>query len=415
MLLEQEAPTKECPVDHTTFSKRKTGRATGPAGLPKDWLVEQTADGVWHIHDYDLAREILRGQDTRQAGFSVDLAAQMPGLKQNPVLFQDGPEHRYQRKQIARFFSPTTTRANYQEMMENFSDEIIVELSQKGEVDLSDLTMKLAVRVAAEVVGLTNSLAPGMAGRLNRFLRFDPEQAENFSWKPRNIANLFQTNATMLSFYLLDVKPAIRARRKVAREDVISHLIAQGYKDMEILIECITYGAAGMITTREFIQMAAWHFLENPELKNIYLDGSIEERHQLLEEILRLEPVVGNLFRRATADIELQVNGRPVTIAKDEIVELHIQDINIDQSVVGDDPLAICPGRPLEKRAQPPVMGFGFGHHRCPGAYIAIQETDIFLQRLLIIDSLRLVSEPEISYVDLIKGYEISNFRVSVE
>jgi cytochrome P450 len=411
MLLEQEIGSNDCPVDHTAFSQRKSGRATGPAGRS----IEQTPHGIWHIYDYDLARMILRGQDTRQAGFSVDLAAQMPGLKQSPVLFQDGPEHRYQRKEIARFFSPTTTRANYQEMMENFSDQIIVELKQRGEVDLSELTMKLAVRVAAEVVGLTNSLLPGMAKRLNRFLRFDPEQAENFSWKPGNLANLFQTNMTMLSFYLLDVKPAIRARRKEAQEDVISHLIEQGYKDTEILIECITYGAAGMITTREFIQMSAWHFIENPELKKIYLDGSIEERHQLLEEILRLEPVVGNLFRRATADIELPVNGRSVTIARDEIVELHVQDINIDQSVVGDDPMAICPGRPLEKRAQPPVMGFGFGHHRCPGAYIAIQETDIFLQRLLVVESLRLVSEPEIKYVDLIKGYEINNFRVSVE
>jgi cytochrome P450 len=60
-------------------------------------------------------------------------------------------------------------------------------------------------------------------------------------------------------------------------------------------------------------------------------------------------------------------------------------------------------------------MGFGFGHHRCPGAYIAIQETDIFLLRLLAVDTLHLVSEPVVNYVDLIKGYEISNFRVSVK
>jgi len=410
MLLKQETELNECPVDHTTFSKRKTGR-TEPTGPP----LEQTPDGVWHIYDYDLARQVLRDKDTRQAGFSVDLANQMPGLKQNPVLFQDGPEHQYQRKQIARFFTPSTTRDSYQALMEDFSDQIIAELTRKGEVDLSELTMKLAVKVAAEVVGLTNSLLPGMAGRLNRFLRFDPGQAEKFSWRPGQIASLLQTNTTMLSFFLLDVKPAIRSRKKEAREDVVSHLISQGYTDTEILVECITYGAAGMITTREFIQMATWHFLENPELKQIYLNGAIGQRHPLLEEILRLEPVVGNLFRRATADIELPLNGHSVTIAQDEVVELHIQDINTDQSVVGDDPLAICPGRPLEKRAQPPVMGFGFGHHRCPGAYIAIQETDIFLLRLLAVDTLHLVSEPVVNYVDLIKGYEISNFRVSVK
>ena len=82
--------------------------------------------------------------------------------------------------------------------------------------------------------------------------------------------------------------------------------------------------------------------------------------------------------------------------------------------MVGQEALAICPGRPLEKRAQPPVMGFGFGPHRCPGAYIAIQESDIFLQRLLAVDGLELIGDPEVTYVDLIKGYEISNCLLSV-
>ena len=59
-------------------------------------------------------------------------------------------------------------------------------------------------------------------------------------------------------------------------------------------------------------------------------------------------------------------------------------------------------------------MAFGFGHHRCPGAYIAIQESDIFLQRLLAIDNLKMVSEPRVAYNELIKGYEIRNFQVAV-
>lgn len=57
----------------------------------------------------------------------------------------------------------------------------------------------------------------------------------------------------MMAFFLLDVRPAIAARRREPREDLISHLISRGYSDMNILTECITYGAAGMVTTREFI------------------------------------------------------------------------------------------------------------------------------------------------------------------
>jgi len=410
-LITNELVAQQCPVLHGTYSERKTGRRFNAVG----WPIEQTTDGVWHIYDYDLARDLLRSKHTRQAGFSVDLANQMPGINQMPVLFADGPEHDQQRKQIARFFTPSATKANYQEMMEHFSDSIIADIKKQGRVDLGILTMELAVKVAAEVVGLTDSLLPGMAGRLNRFIRFDPKQAETFSWSPGQIVALLQTNFSMFTFYWLDVKPAIRARKEEAREDVISHLIDQEYSDLEILIECITYGAAGMVTTREFIQIAAWHFLENPDLKEIYLASSRQERHQLLEEILRLEPVVGNLFRRATTSIDLTIDGRSITISQDDVIELHIRDINIDETVTGEEALAICPGRLLAKRAQPPVMGFGYGAHRCPGAFIAIQESDIFLQRLLTLPNLRLDGQPEISYVDLIKGYEITNFFVVVD
>ena len=56
--------------------------------------------------------------------------------------------------------------------------------------------------------------------------------------------------APLSLFYVCDVRPAIVARRRERDEDVISHLIDQDYTDPEILIECVTYGAAGMVTTR---------------------------------------------------------------------------------------------------------------------------------------------------------------------
>jgi hypothetical protein len=61
-----------------------------------------------------------------------------------------------------------------------------------------------------------------------------------------------------LRFLARDVRPAIKARREEGRDDVISHLIEEGYPDKAILIECMTYAVAGMVTTREFIVMAAW-------------------------------------------------------------------------------------------------------------------------------------------------------------
>jgi cytochrome P450 len=61
------------------------------------------------------------------------------------------------------------------------------------------------------------------------------------------------------------------------------------------------------------------------------------------------------------------------------------------------------------------VISFGDGHHRCPGSYVAILETDIFLQRLLALDTLHIVRQPSLSWNDLVTGYENRDFMVGVE
>ena len=74
------------------------------------------------------------------------------------------------------------------------------------------------------------------------------------------------------------MRPAIAARRGARRDDIISHLLDQSYSDKAILIECMTYAAAGMVTTREFIVMAAWHLLERETLRARFLAGGEEEQ-----------------------------------------------------------------------------------------------------------------------------------------
>src|SRR5207248_7721312 len=133
-------------------------------------------------------------------------------------------------------------------------------------------------------------------------------------WKPLRILHALWSQRHMLSFFLLDVKPAIRARKRQLQEDVISHLIGLNYSDPEILTECVTYAAAGMATTREFISLAAWHLLEQPDLRARYLIAPEEERFAILHEMLRLDPVVGHLFRYTTAPLVLESHGQQITI-----------------------------------------------------------------------------------------------------
>jgi cytochrome P450 len=252
---------------------------------------------------------------------------------------------------------------------------------------------------------------PGMDQRLDAFFE---EGVGEFKLTPGGIFNFLRGQVGVLAFLYLDVKPAIAARKRQPQEDVISHLVQLGRNDREILTECITYGAAGMVTTREFIGAAAWHMLEKPALRTRYLAADEEERYAILHEILRLEPVAGHLFRRALRDVTLHHDGEIVVIPAGELIDIHITAANVDPAVAVERPAEVCPGRDLRgDRVPAMVLSFGDGHHRCPGAYVAIQESDIFLQRLLAIEGLHIVSGPELSFSDLTGGYELRKFMVA--
>ncbi|WP_053057824.1 cytochrome P450 [Rubrobacter aplysinae] len=401
-----------CPVDHAALSQRKTVRTVE---APAREAVEQGPDGVWHVRGHAQTREVLRSTEVKQAGFNAELLQKMPGEMRAPILYQEGKPHNEQRAKTARFFSPRAVSENYRGLMEEFAGGLISELRRKRRAELDDLSLKLAVKVAGKVVGLTDSRVPGMDRRLEAFFAND---ITSFGWSPRALLGFARNQTRVAAFFYLDVKPAIEARKKEPREDVISHLIEQGYGDGEILTECLTYAAAGMVTTREFISVAAWHMLEQPTVRERYLQADEKERHALLEEILRLEPVVGHLYRRATADIQL--DGGPdgeasVTIPAGSLVDLHIYDANADESVAGECPLALRPGRELQKeKVGAAVMGFGDGSHRCPGSYIAIQESDVFLRKLLALEDLHIERKPSVSWNELVAGYEVRSFTIAL-
>ena len=134
-----------------------------------------------------------------------------------------------------------------------------------------------------------------MADRLSNFCNKEQQSSGRLA----SLTRMGLALDRMLWFFFCDVMPAIRSRRMVQRQDIISHLIDQGYSNWEILIECITYGAAGVATTRELIVVAAWHLFDRLDLRMRFLNGDEIDRIAILEEVIRLEPVVGLLYRRA--------------------------------------------------------------------------------------------------------------------
>ncbi|GAB95486.1 cytochrome P450 [Kineosphaera limosa] len=398
-------PTR-CPVPHGT---RKTSRGDDDA-TPAVELVGTT----WHVRGHDQVREVLR-TGALQAGFASETVQKNRPNARKPVLFADGEEHRTQRRKIARFFAPATVDKRYRELMQTRADAMVAQIAAQGRADLAAVTMRYAVEVAAQVVGLTNSDTDAMAKRLSAFFEGTPPMAVDTGDQSRFARLITMLRGTrlmapMMRFNRRDVAPAIAARRANPQADVISHLIESGYTDEEILMECLTYGAAGMVTTREFISMATWHLLGDEALRTQYLSADEPGRFRILHEILRLEPVVGHLYRRTTEALDLSDGTH---LPAGALVDLYLRAANADESAVGSQPLTLCPQRELGPGVRGEALSFGDGAHRCPGNAIAIQESDIFLTRLLALP-LRLTSTPRLEWDELISGYAVRDIRLEV-
>lgn len=368
--------------------------------------VERIDDG-WLVRSARVAREVLQQGDlARQAGFSKEAAsASIRGSL--PLLYNFGESHRHQRSMVARYFTPKAVERRYRDLMRREVDRAVADISTGRPVRVDVVTMRYSVAVAREVVGLTNSTVEGLAWRLNQFFGVDVPRT-TFAGRL-----LFQTVALIRLgvFYIWDVRPAIAERRRNPSEDVVSHLVEEGHTDSEILTEAITYAAAGMVTTREFITLALWHFLENAPLRERYLTADEPERYAILHELLRLEPVVGALYRRMAGDVKVTDEGREYTFAEGEKVTVSIRDSNVDEFVVGRCPIQLQPGRDMPKGFKPDVIGFGEGPHRCPGAFLAIQESDMLLRALLALP-LEIVDAPDVRTDPLIQSLVLRGMRV---
>ena len=194
---------------------------------------------------------------------------------------------------------------------------------------------------------------------------------------------------------------------------MISHLLKEGSGSPAILIECVTYGAAGMATTREFISMAALHLLRDDALRARFVVAGEAERYAILHEILRLEPIVGHLYRRAQRGFTFTDGEETHVVADGELLDLFVRQANADPATVGEAPLDLCPARPLPRGIGPEVMSFGDGAHKCPGNALAIQESDILLTRMFA-HPVRLAREPRLSWDDIISGYALRDVTVTV-
>lgn len=324
---------------------------------------------------FAFGRDILRSPQVKQAGRgSEEVSRHREAFL--PVAFLDGELHKKRRGQIARFFTPKAMKERYRTTMEASTQKLIERLQKSGSEQLDLLSFELACDVASVIVGITDS---------------DPRKCAERIRRGFNETNPWIKKLRQQWFYFMDVRPAVKARRRQKRDDVLSLIIEEGYPRDAILAECLTYASAGMLTTREFIVMVAWHLFERKDLREMFLNGGEEMQFAILDELLRIDPVVTYLQRRAIEDFVSPDGGE---IRKGELYAIGLRSANLDEAIVGPNPYEIDPDRGRKQRMPSSWMSFGDGPHRCPGAQVALHETRVFLDALLRVPGIRLAKPP---------------------
>ncbi len=367
----------------------------------------KTPPGSDMVESFAFGREILRSPSMRQA-MDVGDRFDLNHPDTVPVIFLDGEQHRRKRTAIAKFFTPKAVGTHYLGVMERVTGTLLADLQAAGGGRLDVVSLELAVAVASEIVGLTASDRAAMSRRISASFSSGrrPPRGRLAKAVSGAIAGL-----RLLRFFYFDVRPAIGARRKARGTDVISQLLDLGASDSAILIECIVYASAGMITTREFIVMAAWHLFERDEVRSRFLEGNEGAQLAILEEILRLEPVAGMVYRKAAEDMPRSEAG---PLAAGRRFAIDIRAANSDEAAVGPCPHALDPERAGQGKAGG-HLSFGDGPHRCPGAPVALQETRIFLDRLLRLPGVALERAPDMYWNATLMSYELRNAVVTCE
>lgn len=397
------ATSVQCPIgpdrdDRKTFASYQSGSVF--------------KEGAVIFRDGDSVKATLRSPHLLQDGLDA-AAIQHLAPEEIPLIFLDGKLHRERRKQITDFFSPRSIKEKFEPLMRKTADILVGELERDKRMRIDEASWQMAVTLVGELIGVTR-------GKSREDMKKAARRIENLLYRTqfgtfrgwRLLLAKLRGGYYVWDFLRKDVRPTVKARRSNPQEDVISRMVAENYTEKAILIDTMTLCGAGMQTTREFISLVAWHLIDNQSLRRQFLDGGYEEKMAILEEILRLEPIVSTLYRRAPANLsgkaaEQFEAGRSYGVS--------LRDANVDPQLVGECPFALDPARKEKQQDQGAFLSFGNGMHRCPGSPLALNETLHFMDRLLRVPGLKLVSKPRIKWVPIISTFEITNVLVTCD
>ncbi len=328
--------------------------------------------GFWAISRYQDVDYVVRNPQlfSSAALFDVMLGDLNPVPEAPSLISSDPPVHTRLRKLVNRAFTPRLIAA-LEPRIREITSQLIAQVTG-SEFDLiTDLATPLPVIVIAEMLGVEPD-------RRGDFKRWSDDIVYAVNMASGGIAEEDRSRIRQsIAEFRAHFQNTIEARRREPREDLISALVRaeeeqQALTSDEILGLTTLLLIAGNETTTNLIGNAILALLDHPtELAKVRADPALVPN--LVEETLRYDTPVQNIFRQTTRDVELA----GTTIPAGAPLLLLYGSANRDERKFPD------PDRFDVTRDTQGHLGFGYGIHYCLGAPLARLEGRVVLEALL--------------------------------
>jgi cytochrome P450 len=341
--------------------RRESPVHVGPIDLGEGAeIADPTRPAPVTVLGFDEVVQVLRDNETYSSNVYGEVVGMVMG---RTILEMDEPEHRAIRALVAPSFRSKMLERWEEELVARVVNELIDTFIDEGRTDLvRSVTFNFPAQVIARILGLPREDYPA-------FQRWALELTSVAANWERGVAA-----SVALRDYFADV---MAERRAAPGDDLISDLVrtevdGQHLSDEEIFSFLRLLLPAGVETTYRASGSLLFALLEDrAQLDALYADRSLFA--PAFEEVIRWEPPVTVILRRATRDAELA----GVKINEGADLALLIGAANRDERKYPD------PDRYDMFREQRQHVGFGFGVHVCLGMHLARMESRIAVNTLL--------------------------------
>jgi len=351
--LRRDAPVRWYPPRRSGFSRACT----------EFWALTRY-DDIWHAS---------RTPSVYCSGVTIDIE-EMPaelGEFYPSMINLDDPEHARLRRLVASGFTPKQT-ASYEPQLRSIAAEIIDQLLERygdgTEFDfVAEVAAKLPLRAICSMLGVPPSDQPLMLQWTNQAVSPDDPSVgiDGAASGLRQIAD-----------YAIELG---RQRQRKPTEDltsVLMHAEVDGERldSKEFANFFILLLSAGNETTRNATTHGLRLLTRNPDQRRIWFDEFETHAATAVEEIVRCEPLISNMCRVLTRDVELH----GVTLRAGEKVALWYPSANLDESVFEN-----ADHFDVRRPVHPQQVGYGAGGpHFCLGANLARRELTVIFDEI---------------------------------